>query len=644
KDGEVRELVSHINGTRMNFCAGCLNPVVSTSQPGAEGREVSNLISQHCKLRSLGYMAEYFIRPPVDIVFDFIVPIDISHVKLFARLERHCSSSFVIFTRPENICDVKRQPGEQNMPFLDTVNSSVSAAFTENAHQSNITSEVCTVPPSLSCSDNSVYLRVGSYSTQNEDCLILTNPYYKHWIKYKMPPCEDGVTNNSVYKGTLKHTNRLALKCVKSLIVRISRTFGTSCPVLNAVEIWGQPGISTKPAMRKAVLEKWLGRTREEPSLPILPRIYNSEPVEEKQRIVNAEASECKNSFEIPEDFLDPLTCEVMTIPLLLPSGQSIDAQVLERFIANEAQWGRPASDPFTGVPFKPGQKPSPNIALKCRIDRFLAMNANHPVIQSCGRTVGSVSMNNAESISADHLSVQQNDCNSTKRKYESDVALQVSSSPSLDNSGSSPTENCDITQSISRVSYKKARSDPNLITDCESVKYFDNKYSFYCGTSAQNHTARNTGQTQMRIPESTSKQSAWKKRHISHSLTNSISTSSSGHHSLVHIIGSALSHTQSRNNASGSSCKSLTERPSSLIHGEVKRYSVCVDDILSKSVTACTCGVKSELYVLPCSHVVCRMCLLQEPVKSSVKKCKVCSKEFNSSEVLRFHQKSVFL
>ena len=40
------------------------------------------------------------------------------------------------------------------------------------------------------------------------------------------------------------------------------------------------------------------------------------------------------------------------------------------RFIASEAMWGRPASDPFTGIPFKPGQMPSPNVPLKARIDR----------------------------------------------------------------------------------------------------------------------------------------------------------------------------------------------------------------------------------------------------------------------------------
>lgn len=39
------------------------------------------------------------------------------------------------------------------------------------------------------------------------------------------------------------------------------------------------------------------------------------------------------DSLEIPEDFLDPLTCDIMTIPLLLPSGHSIDAHTLERLV-----------------------------------------------------------------------------------------------------------------------------------------------------------------------------------------------------------------------------------------------------------------------------------------------------------------------
>uniref|UniRef100_A0A1A8FS34 U-box domain containing 5 n=1 Tax=Nothobranchius korthausae TaxID=1143690 RepID=A0A1A8FS34_9TELE len=74
----------------------------------------------------------------------------------------------------------------------------------------------------------------------------------------------------------------------------------------------------------------------------------------------------------IPEEFLDPLTQEVMVLPMLLPSGVSVDNSTLEEYQKREASWGRLANDPFTGVSFSPSSQPLPNPLLKSRIDRFL--------------------------------------------------------------------------------------------------------------------------------------------------------------------------------------------------------------------------------------------------------------------------------
>jgi len=61
-----------------------------------------------------------------------------------------------------------------------------------------------------------------------------------------------------------------------------------------------------------------------------------------------------------------------MTLPLLLPSGMSVDHTTLEEYQKREATWGRAPNDPFTGVTFTAASKPLPNPRLKCRIDRFL--------------------------------------------------------------------------------------------------------------------------------------------------------------------------------------------------------------------------------------------------------------------------------
>lgn len=59
-------------------------------------------------------------------------------------------------------------------------------------------------------------------------------------------------------------------------------------------------------------------------------------------------------------------------LPMLLPSGVSVDSTTLEEYQKREATWGRTPNDPFTGVPFTSNSQPLPNPQLKTRIDHFL--------------------------------------------------------------------------------------------------------------------------------------------------------------------------------------------------------------------------------------------------------------------------------
>lgn len=61
-----------------------------------------------------------------------------------------------------------------------------------------------------------------------------------------------------------------------------------------------------------------------------------------------------------------------MTLPMLLPSGVSVDKTTLEEHQKRESTWGRPPNDLFTGVPFTAASQPLPNPQLKSRIDRFI--------------------------------------------------------------------------------------------------------------------------------------------------------------------------------------------------------------------------------------------------------------------------------
>ncbi|XP_003741853.1 RING finger protein 37 [Galendromus occidentalis] len=85
----------------------------------------------------------------------------------------------------------------------------------------------------------------------------------------------------------------------------------------------------------------------------------------------SAKRRRIEDTAAVPEEFLDPITFSVMTIPVALPSGNAVDQSTLDKHVANENRWGRPASDPFTGVALT--SKPIVITELKSRIDHFLS-------------------------------------------------------------------------------------------------------------------------------------------------------------------------------------------------------------------------------------------------------------------------------
>lgn len=98
------------------------------------------------------------------------------------------------------------------------------------------------------------------------------------------------------------------------------------------------------------------------------------------------------DALQIPEDFLDPITLEIMTQPIILPSGKIIDQKTLEKHGQNETIWGRSVTDPFTGIPFNEKRKPIAAFPLKERIDKFLLDNSNKEEVKKLPRVLGSSS------------------------------------------------------------------------------------------------------------------------------------------------------------------------------------------------------------------------------------------------------------
>lgn len=97
-----------------------------------------------------------------------------------------------------------------------------------------------------------------------------------------MPNVNASRKGPNLFKGSLRHLNKKALKCVKSVIIRIQSTAERGPPVLRSLEVWGQPGISTNKCKRRELMRAWSAFTPLAQSEPVVPRLYNSQAEEKK--------------------------------------------------------------------------------------------------------------------------------------------------------------------------------------------------------------------------------------------------------------------------------------------------------------------------------------------------------------------------
>lgn len=179
------------------------------------------------------------------------------------------------------------------------------------------------------------------------------------------------------------------LRKVKNIKLIIKQT-ARCVPVIKRIEIWGKVSQYASIEQQENVHKK-INEAKEH------TECIGSE--QNKSDGNNQSSIKMRDSanLEIPESFLDIITYEIMAIPMVLPSGKTIDNSTLLKHMEHEGKWGRVASDPFTGQPFTDSRKPVLDVHLKSQIDLFLLRNCNIPDISTLPRTVGSVSKRRIE-------------------------------------------------------------------------------------------------------------------------------------------------------------------------------------------------------------------------------------------------------
>jgi len=194
------------------------------------------------------------------------------------------------------------------------------------------------------------------------------------------------------------------IRSAEKLSVRIFKT-ANSIPAIGRLEVWGKISFSVPKVVRQTMVCNWeVGKKPKEKRV----EITNARPIMEKHSDI----------FKICDDFLDSITYEVMTCPMVLPCGKYVDQSTIEKCIEHDTMYGRTPCDPFTGIPLTDTLKPMPVPELKGRIDSFLIKHADNENIKSIPRTVGKRSFSFYTERQAKTIKIQCSTCNENNNLY----------------------------------------------------------------------------------------------------------------------------------------------------------------------------------------------------------------------------------
>lgn len=337
-------------GDLINFARKSLKVQIKTDSLCVDGYEVDNLIEDDpakCNFfQKKHFMAEYYVKCPVTIVLCFPCLFDISAIVIGPRVSsNHCTKCFEIFTAYQR-------------PIINPSGTSLP----------------CKYPVDLSIQPtHALFNFVGKFNERfngaNLGTVVFQNE--QHPVFYQQQFSQDC--------ASISMKPFVSTRSCSHLLIKITYA---SLPVVKHLEVWGTISSRNPPTLSNAVKKmiSTLARVSKENQLikheGNFSNSKTSSSVSEKPLEVNT-----NHEKQIPEEFLDPITYDIMTYPLLLPSGKNIDKTTYEKFISEESKLGRVPCDPFTGVAFHDGKQPIPNMTLKFRIDHFLMKNPECPAV-----------------------------------------------------------------------------------------------------------------------------------------------------------------------------------------------------------------------------------------------------------------------
>lgn len=241
----------------------------------------------------------------------------------------------------------------------------------------------------------------GRSNNTQKICSMITN---KEMIIFHDNSTDLSIFGNDYDKCCFNISASRNIRSAEKLSVGIFKT-ENSIPAIGKLEIWGKVSCSVPKEIYQSIIRNW-----EESKIPkqIQKQINDTQLATEKN----------SDTFIICDDFLDSITYEVMTCPMVLPCGKYVDSSTIEKCIERDTMYGRTPCDPFTGIPFTDKLKPMPVPELKGRIDSFLIKHADDDNVKCIPRAVGKHSFSFYTERQTKICKVQCSTCNENCNLY----------------------------------------------------------------------------------------------------------------------------------------------------------------------------------------------------------------------------------
>ncbi|KAM9331468.1 RING finger protein 37 [Gastrophryne carolinensis] len=331
----------------INLCLPQFRPQISCNKISADGYEVENLISEDLAKRNRGFRCEYFIKPPVHITVCFPFNIDICRINIDTSSGGH--------------------PPLTGMDIYTATSSNKMCWNSQEYGQSVVGGQGA---------DRELFALVGKVLLRNQSKATFNNRGFK--ARHPFHHTDNVMSYHGSSCQDLWNKGQNSLSNVTHLRISVTHIAGGSPCFIKRLEVWGQPAkICPKEVVESicqiACMTLPHNFGQPQPALPMESNHMSYSTSENAQHNLRELANVLQ---DVPEEFLDPITLEIMTMPMILPSGKVIDQSTIDKCNQSEASWGRLPSDPFTGVPYAPQSQPLPHPSLKARIDYYLLQNS----------------------------------------------------------------------------------------------------------------------------------------------------------------------------------------------------------------------------------------------------------------------------